>query len=32
MMGHQNAWDYGWSFFILALDEAVKWNKPEGEK
>jgi hypothetical protein len=24
MLGHHNAWDYGWGFFLIALDEAVK--------
>jgi len=33
MLGHQHAWDYGWSFFNLAIDEAVKFYKsPKDEK
>jgi len=24
MLGHHNAWGYPWSFFMIALDEAVK--------
>lgn len=24
MLGHHNAWSYYWSFFLTALDEAVK--------
>jgi hypothetical protein len=24
MRGHHRAWDYGWQFFLIALDEAVK--------
>lgn len=32
MMGHAQVWDYGWSFFTLALDEAVKWMTPPKDK
>jgi len=28
MMGHHQAWDYGWSFFNLAIEEAIRWLKP----
>jgi len=24
MLGHHQAWDYAWTFFLIALDEAVK--------
>jgi len=33
MIGHHNAWDYGWSFFDLAIDEANKfYQHAEDEK
>jgi len=28
MMGHAQAWDYGWSFFNLAIGETIRWLKP----
>jgi hypothetical protein len=32
MMGHHGVWDYPWSLFILALDEAAKWFNPPESK
>lgn len=29
MLGHANAWDYTWSFFQIATDEAIKALTPE---
>jgi len=29
MTGHHQAWDYGWSFFTLAIEEAVRWLTPK---
>ena len=34
MLGHHDAWNYGWGFFIIAIEEAVarpgKKQKPSG--
>jgi hypothetical protein len=29
MLGHTGAWDYGWSFFLVAIDEAVVSLSPK---
>jgi hypothetical protein len=31
MDGHQQAAEYGWSFFLLAVDESVSLRRPAGQ-
>jgi len=32
MVGHHDAWNYGWSFLNLAIDEANKLYKSPDDK